>query len=83
MTMLRTRSGALVTLTIGFALLVLLAFLSLSIGKTYIAPGDVLGALFKPDPLDIDHILVNTTRLSRMTVAIAVGACLAVAGGLM
>src|SRR5690606_17932773 len=53
------------------------------VGTTYIAPSDVLGALFQPDPLDINHILVNTTRLSRMTVAIAVGACLAVAGGLM
>ncbi|AFK63706.1 ferric achromobactin inner membrane permease [Advenella kashmirensis WT001] len=83
MTTLHTRSGAVLTLAIGFGLLVLLSILSLSIGKTYIAPGDVLGALFKPDPLDINHILVNTTRLSRMTVAIAVGACLAVAGGLM
>jgi len=83
MTALRTRSVALATLAIGAGLLVLLAVLSLSIGKTYIAPGVVLDALFKPDPLNIDHILVNTTRLSRMTVAIAVGACLAVAGGLM
>ncbi len=60
MTTLHTRSGALATLTFGFALLVLLAILSLSIGKTYIAPGAVLGALFNPDPRDIDHIRMNT-----------------------
>src|SRR5690606_32321103 len=83
MTTLYTHPRALATLAIGFAALVVLATLSLSVGKTYIAPGDVLGALFHPDPLDINHILVNTTRLSRMIVAIAVGASLAVAGGLM
>src|SRR5690606_10628118 len=36
-----------------------------------------------PDMSDIDHILVNTTRLARTAVALAVGASLAVAGGLM
>jgi len=83
MTTQHTRSGAALTLTIGLGLLALLSILSLSVGTTYIAPKEVLGALFKSDPLNINHILVNTTRLSRMTVAIAVGACLAVAGGLM
>jgi len=68
---------------LGLLSLILMSVLSLAIDKTSIPLGKVLHAIAQPDMSDIDHILVNTTRLARTAVAIVVGASLAVAGGLM
>lgn len=70
-------------LVLGFFVLILLCVLSLTIDKSFISLSKVVQAIFHPDLSDIDHVLVNTTRLSRTSVAVVVGASLAVAGGLM
>ncbi|MBB2896028.1 iron ABC transporter permease [Pseudomonas sp. AS2.8] len=63
--------------------LVLTAVLSLSVGARWIAPGTVVAALVQDPSLALDATLVNTTRLTRLLVALVVGANLAVAGALM
>lgn len=70
---------------LGIASLLLLACcaLSLSVGASWISPGTVAAALLKADPLNVEHLLVSTTRLSRTVTAVVVGASLAVAGALM
>jgi len=65
------------------ALLLLCTALSLMTGASWIPPAQVAAAFFDPDPMNIDHILVSTTRLSRTLMAVSVGASLAVAGALM
>ncbi|QOL14090.1 FecCD family ABC transporter permease [Dickeya dianthicola] len=67
----------------GGVCLLALAVLSLMVGPIWITPAQVLGALWHPDPLNVSHILVTSTRLSRTLIAIVVGASLAVAGALM
>ncbi|RNM04209.1 FecCD family ABC transporter permease [Dickeya undicola] len=67
----------------GGVCLLVLAVLSLMVGPIWISPSQVLGALWHPDPLNVSHILVTSTRLSRTLIAIVVGASLAVAGALM
>lgn len=64
-------------------LLLLCMLLSLMTGASWIPPEQVVTALLHPDPMNIDHILVSTTRLSRTLLAVTVGASLAVAGALM
>lgn len=84
MSLLRVKlSTPLLTLVAGIALLIVCFIMSLSAGSRLIAPDVALTAIFAPDPLNIEHILVTTTRLSRSVIAIIVGACLAVAGCLM
>ena len=63
--------------------LALTAVLSLSVGARWIAPGSVVAALVQDSSLALDATLVNTTRLTRLLVALVVGANLAVAGALM
>lgn len=70
-------------LTLGILLLIISFILSLCIGSTFIPPNTAIHALFYPDLLNIEHILVTTTRLSRSVFAVVVGGCLAVAGALM
>lgn len=72
-----------VKLLLALFLLVVTGLVSLMTGPQMIAPGVALKGLFRPDPLQIDHILVQTTRLARTLLAITVGGCLAVAGVLM
>ena len=72
-----------VGLSAAMLLLVACAVLSLSIGPQWIPFASVLKALLAPDLLDLQQLLVNTTRLPRTLIAIAVGASLAVAGALM
>ncbi|MCV9878209.1 FecCD family ABC transporter permease [Brenneria izbisi] len=67
----------------GVILLLIACGASLMYGQTTIALSVVFKALFYPDPQQIDHILVTTTRLSRTCIAVVVGASLAVAGALM
>lgn len=68
---------------IGLALLLGCAALSLASGPRWIAPGTVWAALNGADPLDVQQVLVLSTRLPRTLIAMAVGAGLAVAGALM
>lgn len=73
----------LLILIFGTTLLIISFVLSLCIGSTFISPITVMQALFNPDLLNLDHILVMTTRLSRSVIALVVGGCLSVAGCLM
>ncbi|MEN6669054.1 iron ABC transporter permease [Psychrobacter sp. B38] len=70
-------------LIFGIILLLISFVLSLCIGSTFISPSTAIQALFNPDLLNLEHILVTTTRLSRSVIALVVGGCLAVAGCLM
>ncbi|KUM43012.1 FecCD family ABC transporter permease [Pseudomonas sp. EpS/L25] len=63
--------------------LALTAVLSLSVGARWIGPTSVVAALAQDPSLALDATLVNTTRLTRLLVALVVGANLAVAGALM
>lgn len=63
--------------------LLLAMFISLMSGARWIPLSQVIAAFLHPDPLNVSHILVTSTRLSRTLVAVAVGASLAVAGVLM
>ncbi len=63
--------------------LVLTAWLSLSVGARWIAPGSVVAALVQEASFALEATLVNTTRLTRLLIALVVGANLAVAGALM
>lgn len=66
------------------ALLLLLAvMLSLMSGAHWISLPQVLAALTRHDDMNLQHILVNTSRLPRTLMALAVGSSLAVAGALM
>ncbi|KAA9001891.1 iron ABC transporter permease [Affinibrenneria salicis] len=65
------------------ALLPLCMLLSLMAGPIWIPPQQVAAALLSPDAMNVNHILVTSTRLSRTVLATAVGASLAVAGVLM
>ncbi|MCW2479774.1 FecCD family ABC transporter permease [Candidatus Symbiopectobacterium sp. NZEC135] len=64
-------------------LLLISCFASLMVGAQPIAPRTVLAAWLQPDATQIEHILVQTTRLARTLMALTVGASLAVAGVLM
>ncbi|ENX37465.1 FecCD family ABC transporter permease [Acinetobacter courvalinii] len=70
-------------LSVALILLIICALFSLAIGHEYIRLNVVLQAMLQYDPLNIEHVLVQTTRLSRTIIAMVVGACLAVAGTLM
>lgn len=72
-----------IKLSLLFAALLASMTLSLMSGAQWIAFSDVLGALFAPDVMELNHILVSTTRLSRTLLAATVGAALAVSGTLM
>ncbi|QEI09429.1 iron ABC transporter permease [Pigmentiphaga aceris] len=60
-----------------------IALVSLSTGPLRIAPRTVIDALLHHDPSVAEHVVVTTTRLSRLMIATLVGAALAVAGALM
>ncbi|WP_373777807.1 FecCD family ABC transporter permease [Glaesserella sp.] len=62
------------------ALLLILALAALSVGRFYIAPGDVVAALFQQSANDMQHNVIFNLRLPRVIGAILVGAALAVAG---
>ncbi|MEN5015548.1 iron ABC transporter permease [Erwinia sp. Eh17-17] len=66
------------------ALLLLAAvLLSLMTGASWISLPQVIAAVTRHDPMNLQHILVTTSRLPRTLMALAVGASLAVAGALM
>ncbi len=72
-----------VKLVLAAAFLLACAVVSLAVGARWIPLPEVANALLQPDPLNVNHMLVSTTRLSRTVLAMAVGASLAVAGALM
>ena len=76
-------SKPILSLLIGAILLCICAWMSLAIGQDMLSPKTVLNAFIAYDPNNIQHILVQTTRLSRTLMAMVIGAALAVAGALM
>ncbi|WP_109077501.1 FecCD family ABC transporter permease [Aggregatibacter kilianii] len=61
-------------------LLLALSVLSLSLGRFYIEPTDVLHALLQQNTNDVQNNIIFNLRLPRILAAILVGAALAVAG---
>ncbi|MBE9402135.1 iron ABC transporter permease [Acinetobacter albensis] len=78
-----TNLKPILALLVGSVLLIIFSILSLSIGHEFIPPLVVFDSFHHYDPLNLQHILVQTTRLSRTVLALIIGACLAVAGALM
>ncbi len=74
---------ALVLLAASLLVLAALVLGSLTVGVHPTPLATAMAALWRPDPLDIAHIIVVTERLPRTVVALVVGASLAVAGALM
>lgn len=72
-------SGATLALT-SLCALVVAALAHVGLGAKYVPPRVALDALFNFDPTNWDHIIVIKLRLPRLLIAMAVGACLAVAG---
>lgn len=65
------------------AVLLVSVVLSLMTGAQWVPVSQVPAALFAPDAMNLNHILVNSTRLPRTLLAVVVGAALAVSGTLM
>ncbi|MBK5017103.1 iron ABC transporter permease [Pantoea sp. S62] len=65
------------------ALLVLMILLSVMAGARFYSLSQVADALFHTDPVRTADIIIRTSRLPRTYMALAIGAFLAVAGGLM
>lgn len=70
-------------LIIGVLLLFFFSMLSLTFGHEFIQPNIVFDSFNNYDPLNLQHVIVQTTRISRTVLALIIGACLAVAGALM
>ncbi|MGL9751618.1 MAG: iron chelate uptake ABC transporter family permease subunit [Symbiopectobacterium sp.] len=60
----------------GVLLLIISSFASLMVGAQPIAPRVVLAAWLNPDGTQLEHILVQTTRLTRTLMSLMVGASL-------
>lgn len=78
----RTRALLLAGLAAGGGLLLLAMLASILFGAADIGPATVWAALFAFDD-STDHLIIRTLRVPRALVAAAVGAALAVAGGVM
>ena len=70
-------------LLVGFAVLILVAVISLRIGSIGISTSDAWSALFNYDAQEYNQTVVRSLRLPRTVIALAVGAALAVAGATM
>ena len=66
-----------------FALLLVMAALSVMVGTQIYTPGEIARALWQPDATLARDVIIHTSRLPRTLLAAAVGAFLAVAGALM
>ena len=66
-----------------FALLLVMAALSVMVGTQIYTPGEIARALWQPDAALARDVIIHTSRLPRTLLAAAVGAFLAVAGALM
>lgn len=78
----RSRPLMLAGLVVGVGLLLLAMLASILFGAAEIGPGTVWAALVAFDD-STDHLIIRTLRVPRALVAAAVGAALAVAGGVM
>ncbi len=67
----------------GIALIVVVFVLSILYGSKDITYSTVWNAIFQPDPENIDHIIIRTSRIPRVAGALLIGAFLAVSGALM
>lgn len=79
----RSRPMLLLGLPFCAVLLGLAMMSSIAFGAADIAPADVWAALVAFDPTSTEHLIIQTLRIPRATVAALVGASLAVAGALM
>lgn len=67
----------------GLMLLVAALMWSITLGAADITPQVVYEALFRFEPTNFDHLIIQTVRLPRVLSGVAVGAALAVAGAIM
>ncbi|MNI30172.1 Iron-uptake system permease protein FeuB [compost metagenome] len=67
----------------GAMLILFISLLSLLYGTKSISYETVWNALFHPDPDNIDHLIIRTSRIPRALGALLIGAFLAVSGALM
>ena len=74
------RAGALL---LAFAVLAVVAWLSISLGARDVPPHVVLEALFAPDAANADHVAITELRLPRTLIGLAVGLALGVSGAIM
>ncbi|MEM9451110.1 MAG: iron ABC transporter permease [Cyanobacteria bacterium P01_E01_bin.6] len=68
---------------IGVCVVFVCAIASLSWGAASISPATTIDALLHFDPTLREHLIIRTVRLPRVLLGAAVGAALAVAGGIM
>ncbi|NOV01039.1 FecCD family ABC transporter permease [Paenibacillus planticolens] len=80
--LLHTRKSKMVALTAGAACLLVLAIASVLMGEQTFGLDD-LWASYRHFNGSNEHLILRTARVSRVLVAVAVGACLAVAGAVM
>lgn len=70
-------------LLLGIAAIAVCLAASIAFGKQPIPLSVVADALLAPDAGSREHLIVHTVRVPRALIALAVGACLAMAGGIM
>lgn len=81
--LLTGRSKKIWGITGAFVLFMLSAIASISLGQISTPLSKVVDAFFHFDPSIVEHVIVRTTRLTRMVIAVVVGGALAVAGAYM
>lgn len=77
-----TRSK-LLGLCAGMCLLILVFGISMLVGQVKTPIKAAFDAYFNFDPTSTEHLVIKTTRISRSTIAMVIGASLAVSGALM
>src|SRR5690348_16151685 len=80
---LGSRSVLLPGLLVCCVILLLCLLWSITLGAASINTDVVYQALFKYDPSNFDHLIIQTVRLPRVLSGVIVGASLAVAGAIM
>ena len=70
-------------LVIGLCILGLTFVLSMALGQVQTTIRTVIEAFTNYNPASTEHIIITTTRISRSSIAMVIGASLAVAGALM
>lgn len=70
-------------LAVGLCILGLTFVLSMALGQVHTTIRTVIEAFTNYNPASTEHIIITTTRISRSSIAMVIGASLAVAGALM
>lgn len=70
-------------LMLGAVLIIIVSVLSVAYGSKSMSLATVRDAVFHMDPENIDHVIVQTSRIPRTAGALLIGAFLAVSGALM